>query len=139
MLELLQLHHGCDLSIPVQLHISFELNRFITRYNAISSELKAQDERRTSIVPVAGKADDGAESVYDEHEGAQGEGGNEEYQDEGGEDEEIPDKRSEAGDTIKRRRAEESVKDSVRDQRERGRGADGELPPRRQPHCTDLP
>ena len=52
-LDLLQLHHGCDLAIPVQLYISFEPNRFITRYNAISRELKSQDERRKSSVEVA--------------------------------------------------------------------------------------
>ena len=59
-LELLQLHHGCGLPKPVQLHISFETNRFITRFNAISSELKVQSERR-KIAAV--RADDTNEAV----------------------------------------------------------------------------
>ena len=51
-LELLQLHHGCDLAIPVQLYISFESDRFVTRYNAILRELKSQDEQRKNSVVV---------------------------------------------------------------------------------------
>lgn len=47
-LELMNLYHGCDLPEPVQLHLSWESSRFITRFNAIQSELEAARSRSTS-------------------------------------------------------------------------------------------
>lgn len=50
-LELMNLYHGCDLPEPVQLHLSWESSRFITRFNAIQSELEAARSRSTSEEP----------------------------------------------------------------------------------------
>ncbi|WVQ78332.1 hypothetical protein IAT38_000417 [Cryptococcus sp. DSM 104549] len=47
-IELLHLHQGCELPEPVQLHLTWESGRFITRFNAIQSELAAVQSRSTS-------------------------------------------------------------------------------------------
>ncbi|WWC69354.1 uncharacterized protein I206_103293 [Kwoniella pini CBS 10737] len=47
-LELILLHHGCGLPEPVQLYLSWEEPRFITRFNAIQAELDAVRERSES-------------------------------------------------------------------------------------------
>ncbi|WRT67236.1 uncharacterized protein IL334_004202 [Kwoniella shivajii] len=48
-LELILLHHGCGLPEPVQLYLSWEESRFITRFNAIQVELEAAKERSESV------------------------------------------------------------------------------------------
>ena len=53
LLELLQLHHGCGLPNPVQLHVTFEPSRFFLRYTAIQKEVNAQAGQSDS-----GDADD---------------------------------------------------------------------------------
>nr|ODN88513.1 hypothetical protein L204_06368 [Cryptococcus depauperatus CBS 7855] len=47
-LELLQLHRGCDLPEPVQLYLTWEPSRFVTRFNAIQSELQIIKEKSAS-------------------------------------------------------------------------------------------
>ncbi|KAK8869744.1 hypothetical protein IAR55_000312 [Kwoniella newhampshirensis] len=46
-LELILLYQGCGLPTPVQLHLSWETSRFITRFNAIQEELDAVNIRRS--------------------------------------------------------------------------------------------
>lgn len=67
LLEFLQLHQGCDLPIPVQLHVSFEPSRFITRFQAIQKELETQVARRKSMVVE----DVGEENVEGAEEGGE--------------------------------------------------------------------
>ncbi|WVQ69963.1 uncharacterized protein L199_008187 [Kwoniella botswanensis] len=51
-LELILLHHGCGLPEPVQLYLSWEESRFITRFNAIQTELEAMRKRSESAEAV---------------------------------------------------------------------------------------
>nr|XP_019042340.1 hypothetical protein I302_08942 [Kwoniella bestiolae CBS 10118]OCF21270.1 hypothetical protein I302_08942 [Kwoniella bestiolae CBS 10118] len=48
-LELILLHHGCGLPEPVQLYLTWEESRFITRFNAIQTELEAMRRRSESV------------------------------------------------------------------------------------------
>lgn len=71
LLELAQVHYGCGLPAPIQLYISFEPHRFITRFNAIQQEVQAQmkalaEEAVEVEVEFAGEI-------------REGEGGEEEY------------------------------------------------------------
>ncbi|OCF55758.1 hypothetical protein L486_06509 [Kwoniella mangroviensis CBS 10435] len=54
-LELILLHHGCGLPEPVQLYLSWEESRFITRFNAIQTELEAMRKRSESVEAVEPK------------------------------------------------------------------------------------
>ncbi|OCF36485.1 hypothetical protein I316_01734 [Kwoniella heveanensis BCC8398] len=53
-LELITLHHECGLPEPVQLYLTWEESRFITRFNAIQSELEAVRRRRSGSAQTEG-------------------------------------------------------------------------------------
>ncbi|KIR53148.1 hypothetical protein I315_04184 [Cryptococcus gattii Ru294] len=67
-LELMNLYHGCDLPEPVQLHLSWESSRFITRFSAIQSELEAARSRSTSEELVHDQEDQDYDEVKDHKE-----------------------------------------------------------------------
>nr|KIR84630.1 hypothetical protein I308_05218 [Cryptococcus tetragattii IND107] len=67
-LELMNLYHGCDLPEPVQLHLSWESSRFITRFSAIQSELEAAGSRSTSEELVHDQEDQDYNEVKDHKE-----------------------------------------------------------------------
>ncbi len=124
-LELLQLYLGCDLPTPVQLYTSFEPNRFIGRYSAISNELKMQNERRKRTA-VAAEGDiqhvNGDEEA--EEEDVRNEDGEEEYLEEAYDNDDGyggAEQRSEVVET--RKRSEEE--DTLRDRRAPGHEDDG--------------
>lgn len=55
LLELAQVHYGCGLPNPIQLYVSFEPHRFITRFNAIQQEVQAQlrrESEETEDIPI---------------------------------------------------------------------------------------
>ncbi|ORX39939.1 hypothetical protein BD324DRAFT_244501 [Kockovaella imperatae] len=55
LLELAQLHHGCGLSPPLELFVSFEPGRFYQRFTAIQKEVSAQ--AKESDESVDGKSE----------------------------------------------------------------------------------
>ncbi|WVO22005.1 uncharacterized protein IAS62_003325 [Cryptococcus decagattii] len=67
-LELMNLYHGCDLPEPVQLHLSWESSRFITRFSAIQSELEAARSRSTSEELVHDQEDQHYDEVKEHKE-----------------------------------------------------------------------
>lgn len=67
-LELMNLYHGCDLPEPVQLHLSWESSRFITRFSAIQSELEAAGSRSTSEELVHDQEDQDYNEMKDHKE-----------------------------------------------------------------------
>ncbi|KAK4689745.1 hypothetical protein P7C73_g348, partial [Tremellales sp. Uapishka_1] len=82
-LELIRLHQECDLPEPVQLYISFEPNRFITRFIAIRKELEiqaAQDADGSSDEHTAKEAVVHVDGEPSNAEGDEGDGG--EHEDE---------------------------------------------------------
>lgn len=76
LLELLQVHHSCDLPTPVQLYATFESGRFVHRFEAIRKELVAQAERREGEPLPEGdvEEDEGYESEVEEEGEGEGEG-----------------------------------------------------------------
>lgn len=79
LLELAQVHYGCGLPAPMQLYVSFEPHRFITRFNAIQQEVLAQmkalaDEAVEVEVEFAGEireGEGGEEAYFDGDQGEQ--------------------------------------------------------------------
>ncbi|WVF72083.1 hypothetical protein IAT40_006895 [Kwoniella sp. CBS 6097] len=51
-LELITLHHECGLPEPVQLYLTWEESRFVTRFNAIQMELEAVKRRRSESAQI---------------------------------------------------------------------------------------
>ncbi|WVQ98853.1 hypothetical protein IAU59_005984 [Kwoniella sp. CBS 9459] len=51
-LELIALHHECGLPEPVQLYLTWEESRFITRFNAIQTEVEAVRRRRSESAQI---------------------------------------------------------------------------------------
>lgn len=119
LLELAQVHYGCGLPAPIQLYVTFEPNRFITRFNMIQQEVQAQMKaiaEEQVEVEVAGEI----------HTGENGEefvGGDEGYEDgemdEGEEGDESGKTMAEDSHDERERRREEYMKQK-KEQAEKG-------------------
>ncbi|CAK9787286.1 unnamed protein product [Cutaneotrichosporon oleaginosum] len=79
LLDLLALHEGCGLPTPVQLFVTDEPHRFITRFEAIRREVEAAEERERT---AEGAEEWGEEWASEEGEGEHAEGGEGEEVDE---------------------------------------------------------
>ncbi|ODN84654.1 hypothetical protein L202_00557 [Cryptococcus amylolentus CBS 6039] len=65
-LEFVILYHGCELAEPVQLYLTWEPSRFITRFNAIQSELEMMRSKSDSSAIGSGDEYEEGEEVYEE-------------------------------------------------------------------------
>ncbi|WWD15986.1 hypothetical protein CI109_100410 [Kwoniella shandongensis] len=68
-LELIHLHHGCGLPTPVQLYLSWETSRFITRFNAIQAELDAVNDKQSESDEAAVDLTEGEAAFGGEEDG----------------------------------------------------------------------
>ncbi|WVQ71651.1 hypothetical protein IAR50_001191 [Cryptococcus sp. DSM 104548] len=66
-LEFIILYHGCELPEPVQLYLTWEPSRFITRFNAIQSELEMMHSKSDSS--DVGSGDEYEEEYQEGYEG----------------------------------------------------------------------
>lgn len=107
LLEFAQVHYGCGLPNPIQLYISFEPHRFITRFNAIQQEVQAQLQEEN----------EDAEEIYiDEGE----------HDDDAGEEDESKVEMSDVQDDVLDSQDDQERKREEYLRQKRGRGGDGE-------------
>lgn len=67
--DVLALHEGCGLPVPVQLFVTSEPHRFITRFEAIRNELDAAEKRASARESVDEYEDEGYEGEVEGEEG----------------------------------------------------------------------
>lgn len=70
MLDILALHEGCGLPTPVQLFVTTQPHRFISRFEAIRREIEAAEERERSAEGEEGAKEAEVDELEPELEGA---------------------------------------------------------------------